>query len=495
LNSSRLWPFSAGFLGLLPVIAAMAQGAPAGPVSGDFCVRVSSFSPGQEFLITRRVTARFTGPPAVDIERLLVERATALNLRPNAALVDDTAAVAEIFSEAGCGAAVALELDITYSAEDVAAVRAQFQRGPGAQTAVKALASSVRASAKPASGPRPVTQDGAQRFDWFRIYYATSREQTGAKESVKAFGSKAAESLTFGFSDVSIPADHRWATLESPSVFKFEWDRKPDRHIALAPAVNTLDTAGWKKELEAKARSFGKPGVLLFVHGYNNTFEQAALRAAQVAYDLAFPGPTVLFSWPSDGGVVPYTRDEEDANIAWRQMATVLDVLTQLGPDVPVYVIAHSMGNRILARGLAKLLQTRPQADRAFRQVVFAAADIGVREFRDLWLNDLKGANPPRYTLYASDGDSPIAISKWVHGETRLGSGGKSVFIIDGLDSIDASAVAGEWFGLGHSYFGDSGTVMSDLFTLFHHGTGPDKRPRLRQVKREGGRFHWEFKP
>ncbi|MBL8392335.1 MAG: alpha/beta hydrolase, partial [Candidatus Accumulibacter sp.] len=167
--------------------------------------------------------------------------------------------------------------------------------------------------------------------------------------------------------------------------------------------------------------------------------------------------------------------------------------LSRLGPGVPVYVVAHSMGNRILTQGLAELLRRRPDAERAFRQVVLASPDIGREEFRQRWVNDLATASVPRFTLYASDQDLPVAVSAWLHGEPRLGSGGADIAVFNRLDSIDASAITREWFGLSHSYFGDNDSVLSDLFVLIHQGTEPDKRPRLRAVSGGKGKY-WEFR-
>jgi len=139
------------------------------------------------------------------------------------------------------------------------------------------------------------------------------------------------------------------------------------------------------------------------------------------------------------------------------------------------------------------LLRERPGADRAFKQVVLASPDIGEEEFRQRWIHELKSANAPRFTLYASQQDIPVALSAWLHGEPRLGSGGEGIAVLPGIDSIDASSITQEWFGLSHSYFGDNQTVMSDLFLVINHGLKPNERPRLAKAKGTHGDY-WEFK-
>lgn len=41
--------------------------------------------------------------------------------------------------------------------------------------------------------------------------------------------------------------------------------------------------------------------IIVFIHGFNVGFEEAVLRAAQLKYDLKFPGRVVTFTWPAGG--------------------------------------------------------------------------------------------------------------------------------------------------------------------------------------------------
>ena len=473
-------------------IASLALLGPGQAIASEslLCIRGKSFEPGREFLQTRQLKFHADGPPLGDLMPLMASRAVREKLWPE--LKPDEVQVAT-FDEPLCGSEPVAELTISYGLDELAAIGVERSRGPGDQPVLNAVAS--RSSAQPAPVKSPPAGSGseAKRYDWLRVYFATTRNFTGAANAAEAFGSARSDGLTFGTVAVSIPADHRWAKLESPSLLRLEWDADPGRHVTLGESLQTFSATGWKTDLARHAGAFDKAGVLLFVHGYKTPFASAAQRAAQLAYDLAFPGPTVVFSWPSDGDLLAYTRDEEKARTAWRKMAEVLDHLSRLGPGVPVYVVAHSMGNRILTQGLAELLRQRPGADRAFRQVVLAAPDIGEAEFRERWVNDLNSVNAPRFTLYASNQDLPVSLSAWLHGEQRLGSGGPGIAILPPLDSIDASAITKEWFGLSHSYFGDNATVMSDLFLLIHQGLEPAKRPRLVKVKGTRGEY-WEFR-
>jgi esterase/lipase superfamily enzyme len=344
------------------------------------------------------------------------------------------------------------------------------------------------------SGATPVpVPPNTSRINWLRIFYVTNRSPTGRAGAASAFGTDDAERLSWGAVDVSIPQAHQMSQLESPAIWRLEWVADPAKHIALAPQLTPLAPERWRQEVASRATALGGPGVLVFVHGYNVSFANGARRAAQFAYDIVFKGPTVLFSWPSDGNLFPYMRDESDAFAAKGFMADVLGTVTMLAPGLPVYIVAHSMGNRVMLHGLAELVRRDPDAHQSIRQVAMAAPDVGVREFRQIMTRELAGT-APRYTLYASERDLPVNLSNWLHGDQRLGNGGPNIAVFSGVDTIDATAITREFFGLNHAYFADSSTLLSDLFSLIHHGLPPGQRHRLKAEQSKQGRY-WLFVP
>jgi len=99
-----------------------------------------------------------------------------------------------------------------------------------------------------------------------------------------------------------------------------------------------------------------------------------------------------------------------------------------------------------------------------------------------------------RVTIYASSNDRALAASRRVHGGyRRLGESGELLTVLPQMDTIDASAVRTEF--LGHSYYGDSATVMSDLFYLIRRSLRPEERERfaLERVRAAIGDY-WRFR-
>lgn len=318
---------------------------------------------------------------------------------------------------------------------------------------------------------------------WIRVFFATNRKDTGLMKVNEAFSKERTDSVSYGAVDVSVLHDDRMNDVESPSVFRFERATNLDK-FTVAGSLTKLSRNDWLNVIKRGASQFGKPGVLLFVHGFDNTFVDAARRSAQLAYDLAFPGPTVFFSWPSEGGVFglkEYLSDGRDAENSYPALRSVLSDLAGLFPSGPIYIVAHSMGNRITTRAIMRLMEQEASKRNALREVIMAAPD----EDQDTFTLNIAPKilhSGPRYTLYASKHDLALQSSQFIQGGKRMGFGGEALYIKDGLDSVDASAVTNEFFSVNHSYFGDKTTVLSDLFFLIRQGRKPLDRPNLKSI-------------
>jgi esterase/lipase superfamily enzyme len=71
--------------------------------------------------------------------------------------------------------------------------------------------------------------------------------------------------------------------------------------------------------------------ALVFVHGYNVTFEEASRQTAQLAYDLGARGVPILYGWLSQGKLAGYLVDE--TNVEWT-VPHLRDLLAQLAPGL-----------------------------------------------------------------------------------------------------------------------------------------------------------------
>lgn len=327
-----------------------------------------------------------------------------------------------------------------------------------------------------------------------KVYFATDRQRDVGKPPAQRFsGERNIMSgngpLAYGSCDISIPRDHRMGQLESPSLWRLEFRDDPAKHVVLLSA-EVQDRDNFFAALKTQIRAAAGKSAFIFIHGYNVTFEDAARRTGQMAYDLGFDGAPVFYSWPSRGDVASYTIDEN--NIEWSTphlTAFLADFLAST-EAAQVYLVGHSMGNRGLARAVADLLAAQPQLAQKITEIILSAPDIDAAIFKHTIAPALAGARNP-VTLYASSQDLALAASKVVHGYPRAGDSGAGMLIVAGVETIDATGVDTSF--MKHSYFAEKRSALSDMFYLIRNQARADQR-FLDPVDTPAGRY-WTFKP
>ena len=163
------------------------------------------------------------------------------------------------------------------------------------------------------------------------VYFATNRNIRDIHgKSWRRFGNDVNEKNTFGWSSVTIPIEvHARGALELPRWWQ---KRNPERHF-FVDAVEEMTERAFLAAVSGR-QACKRDDILLFVHGFNNSFADATLRLAQLSHDIRFPGTPMVFSWPSEGrlGRRAYKRDEEKASQSIRHLAAALRALTLVHP-------------------------------------------------------------------------------------------------------------------------------------------------------------------
>jgi len=206
-----------------------------------------------------------------------------------------------------------------------------------------------------------------------------------------------------------------------------------------------------------------------------------------MAYDLGFAGAPILYSWPSHGELLAYEKDVTNADVSAAELKAFLQELTSRTGVRTVHLIAHSMGNRVLTQALDQIAGDRSLGKIHFRQIALLAPDIDVELFRQI-AGRIKG-EADRVTLYASSRDEALKISERLAGHKRAG---QLAMMIPGIDTIDASAVDTSLLGVGHEYYADNRTLLSDLYHLLRDEVPP--RFGLSAVPTQTGTY-WRFQP
>lgn len=315
------------------------------------------------------------------------------------------------------------------------------------------------------------------------IFYATDRARS--KDDPSQYGAERGD-LTFGIADIGIPPNHEIGRHEKPSVFRFEWDPNERKHIALR-GVEPLERADFLQQLRAAIDAAPDKKVMVFVHGYNADFSQAARNLAQFASDLKFDGPVLLFSWPSQGTMLGYIKDETNIEWAESHLSDVLETLLDQTPVEQLFLIAHSMGSRALTRALVSVASELPSNILAIvRSMILVAPDIDADLFRRDIVPPLERTGI-HVTLYASPEDRALRASKMFHGYARAGDSGTDLVLAPGIETVDASDTAGGF--LGHSYFSEDRRIMEDIYAMLQTGQRADHRFGLQAVDSPDGRY------
>jgi esterase/lipase superfamily enzyme len=290
----------------------------------------------------------------------------------------------------------------------------------------------------------------------------------------------------YGSCRVFIPESHKIGSIGSPW-----WKRlltMTDDRLQLI-AINELQEGVYWSAIAAQLAAIDaeERRAMIFVHGYNVSFQEAALRAAQIGFDLSIKGAMAFFSWPSQGSPLGYAADAATIEASEDVIADFMTDFAKRSGANAVHVIAHSMGNRGVLRAVDRIAKEAQQrAGKPFGQIILAAADVDADLFRRLSAAYAKVAN--RTTLYVSRRDRAVEASRWLYSSPRAGLTPPTLMLPD-IDTINVTNA--DLTMLGHGYIAEARDVLRDMHALILSGAPPGERFPLRQAENEEGQRYW----
>jgi esterase/lipase superfamily enzyme len=343
-----------------------------------------------------------------------------------------------------------------------------------------------------AAGRAAAAADGVKPYTTVRLFFGTDRNRTGSTTPADVFGEDRGEALIFGTCEVSIPRGHQPGELETPFILRRAFE-SPERHVVLL-SVTPKSRDEVFAQMAVMLANRPERTAFVFVHGFNNSFEDAARRTAQIYYDVGFDGVPLFYSWPSKGKANDYSYDLNNADQAVAYMKVFLGDLAASGEFDSITLVAHSMGSRALTRAFMELIPNLPGDQVAkFSELILAAPDIDADVFRNDIAPALVAAGKP-VTVYASAKDLAMVASKDFGGYPRLGDARNGIVVIRGVESVDATEVDTNLFwGIGHSYVADSPQMLHDLHDLLVARLRAAQRGDLEEVSTAAGAY-WRFK-
>jgi esterase/lipase superfamily enzyme len=269
--------------------------------------------------------------------------------------------------------------------------------------------------------PVTTTAEGTSRIP---ILVATTRQRSTTDPGEMFSGERAAE-VSYAAVTVSIPPD------AARKIGEIQWPASlpgDPRTNFVTVSAEYIDKQAFAASIVAMAKQTGRTKVLVFVHGFNNRFDEAVYRFAQIVHDSKVPVIPVLFTWPSRGEVRlrTYNYDRESANYSRDALESLLGTLTSYPVVTEVNLLAHSMGNWVALEALRGRSMRGGQTAASIRadklkNAMLVAPDVDVDVFRAQIQR--MGTARPRIALFVSQDDSALRLSRTIADDVpRLGN-------------------------------------------------------------------------
>jgi esterase/lipase superfamily enzyme len=190
--------------------------------------------------------------------------------------------------------------------------------------------------------------------------------------------------------------------------------------VTLRSEIITRDQA--KDSLKRLVGQSREKEALVFVHGFNNRYEDAVYRFAQILHDSGAGADVapILFTWPSAGNVFAYNYDRDSADYSRDALEKLLRYL-QDDPQVKtISILAHSMGNWVTLEALRQMAIRDGRVAPKVKVVLLADADVDVGIAREQFAT--LGPDHPHIVLFVSENDRALAASEAIWDAPRLGA-------------------------------------------------------------------------
>jgi esterase/lipase superfamily enzyme len=235
--------------------------------------------------------------------------------------------------------------------------------------------------------------------------------------------------------------------------------------------------------------------VLVYVHGYYTSFVTAVETALALKKGLQFPGPVIVYSWPSrKTSALAYRTDEDNAKWSMPHFTNFLGNINKAFPGVPVSLAGYSLGSRFVTDGIAFF--RREGCNNCFGRAVLFAPDVFTADLRSaLTASNLCSGKPltnpiasAPVLLYVSNNDRALRQSEKFHRNQRAGQAGGDLVLCNGVDTVDVSYLKSGGKS-GHGYLVDP-RVLQDAAAAFAGVPPTSPRRGLKQVSRTGGVYY-----
>lgn len=244
-----------------------------------------------------------------------------------------------------------------------------------------------------------------------RIYAVTTR--TADENPLLGFDNTPSFELAYRYYDISVPPHRRAGQVTWPS-------RAPDpskQFVVVDSGI--MERPDFLNEVIARNKSSGTGEVGIFVHGFNQRYQEALFRLAQLTADAGGSNAPILFAWPSNGRPLEYIGDRQAAIFSREPLAELMDDIVKRNGKTLIF--AHSMGGFLTMEAMRTLKLEGKQSTLDKLSVVLAAPDVDLFLFRRQ-MEIIGEMREPLSVLVSPDDRALLLSSRVGGGRPRLGA-------------------------------------------------------------------------
>lgn len=354
-----------------------------------------------------------------------------------------------------------------------------------------------------------------------RIFYVTDRRQTN-EDGFLSYGTERSSSMAFGASTVAYGENQNWQSLgiasgsfdrpkklklsliKSEEILRFNKTPTPfksvnGRPVPVPAAVESYNRkrTEFQNQIREQMRLAGKNEVVIFVPGFNNSFDDGLFSLADIWHFTGRTGVPILYSWPAGaGGLFGYFRDRESGEFTVFHLKEFLSQLSQIPELHKIHVVAHSRGTDVTTTALREMIIAvrnqgkNPKTELKITNLVLAAPDLDFAVVRQRLIAEGFGAGIGQITVYINRGDTALGIAQRLMAGQRFGTltqdslkeDDKEIFSeVKTVSFVNVEGVKGL---TGHAYYRTNRNVLSDIATIIRTSASPGTSQRpLRRVE------------
>ena len=360
-----------------------------------------------------------------------------------------------------------------------------------------------------------------------KIFYVTDRkivvddENKNTDEDLLKYGKRRSESMAFGAATITYEEGNSkdelsWDKLvqlsqtkkERPQIISEvtaidEIQRFPATPLIFSATpegivVDADEKARYRasidilqKEVRNRLRAANQRDVILYVHGFNNSFENAVLDLNDIWHFSGRHGVPIAYTWPSgSGNLFGYFTDRESGEFTVYHLKETIRAITAMPEVENVHILAHSRGTDISTTALRELvIETRafgknPQDALKIRNLILAAPDLDYGVVTQRLIAEKFGPAFEQITIYMNEDDSALGFAQKLMRGIRFGKltaenqSEREAQIFRNVKNVSFVNVKGVKGFVGHGYFSQHPGALSDIITVIKTRSKPGTADR-----------------